>query len=95
VACRGMKAKQAHSPVAVQDIAHTFPGHPWIQSPDGQAALKRVLSAYSVHNDKVGYCRAMNNIVGLLLVAMNRCAEGRGPRCHMGPWMEPAQPRQS
>mmetsp|Transcript_23386 Transcript_23386/g.51328 ORF Transcript_23386/g.51328 Transcript_23386/m.51328 type:complete len:402 (-) Transcript_23386:579-1784(-) len=58
-----------------QDAKHTFPSHPWLQSEDGQAALIRVLSAYSVHNDKVGYCRAMNVIVGLLLVAMNRNEE--------------------
>uniref|UniRef100_A0A7S0RDZ9 Rab-GAP TBC domain-containing protein n=1 Tax=Chlamydomonas leiostraca TaxID=1034604 RepID=A0A7S0RDZ9_9CHLO len=58
-----------------QDISHTFSTHPWISSPDGQAALKRVLSAYAAHNDKVGYCRSMNNIVALLLVAMNRNEE--------------------
>lgn len=46
-----------------------------------QAALKRVLSAYAAHNDKLGYCRAMNNIVGLLLAAMNRW-EGVG--CMLG-----------
>jgi hypothetical protein len=27
-----------------------------------------VLSAYSVHNTRIGYCRAMNNIVAVLLV---------------------------
>lgn len=58
-----------------QDAPGTFPSHPWIQSDDGKAALKRVLTAYSVHNDKLGYCRAMSNIVGLLLVAMNRNEE--------------------
>ena len=36
-----------------QDCAHTFPAHPWLASEDGQAALKRVLAAYSMHNDKV------------------------------------------
>ena len=38
-----------------QDSKHTFPTHPWLSSEDGQAALKRVLSAYSVHNDKVSH----------------------------------------
>jgi hypothetical protein len=51
-----------------QDIPHTFPNHPWLQSPVGQEALRRVLSAYSVHNTRIGYCRAMNNIVAVLLV---------------------------
>lgn len=56
----------------LQDIRHTFPNHPWLQEPDGQAALRRVLAAYSVHNEEVGYCRSMNQIVALLLVALNR-----------------------
>jgi hypothetical protein len=56
-----------------QDVAATFPAHPWLQSSDGQAAVKRVLAAYTVHNDKLGYCRSMNYVVALLLVAMNRC----------------------
>ena len=38
-----------------QDSKHTFPTHPWLSSEDGQAALKRVLSAYSMHNDKVSH----------------------------------------
>jgi hypothetical protein len=58
----------------LQDIKHTFANHPWLQESDGQAALRRVLAAYSVHNPTVGYCRSMNNIVALLLVAMNRLA---------------------
>ena len=40
-------------PSSSQDCAHTFPAHPWLASEDGQAALKRVLAAYSMHNDKV------------------------------------------
>jgi hypothetical protein len=58
----------------LQDILHTFPNHPWLREPDGQAALRRVLAAFSVHNPNVGYVRSMNNIVALLLVALNRCA---------------------
>lgn len=50
-------------PAVLQDSAHTFPGHAWLASEDGQAALQRVLLAYSAHNDRVGYCRSMNNIV--------------------------------
>ncbi|KXZ54436.1 hypothetical protein GPECTOR_5g89 [Gonium pectorale] len=57
------------------DTQHTFPEHPWLSSPDGRAALSRVLQAYSVHNDRVGYVRAMNTIVGLMLVALNRNEE--------------------
>ncbi|KAG2489481.1 hypothetical protein HYH03_012117 [Edaphochlamys debaryana] len=64
-----------HKKDIITDSAHTFPDHPWLSSPDGQAALQRVLKAYSVHNDKVGYVRAMNTIVALMLVALNRNEE--------------------
>ncbi|MEW5309256.1 MAG: hypothetical protein WDW38_001154 [Sanguina aurantia] len=57
------------------DSAHTFPGHAWLASEDGQSALQRVLLAYSAHNDRVGYCRSMNNIVAMLLVMLNRNEE--------------------
>lgn len=57
------------------DLKYMFPTHPWLQSDDGKAAVKRVLSAFSVHNDAVGYCRSMNHIVAMLLVAMNRNEE--------------------
>jgi len=41
------------SPLPLQDCKGVFPSHPWLNSADGQTALKRVLSAYSIHNDKV------------------------------------------
>ena len=31
--------------------------------------------AYSMHNVRVGYCRAMNNVVSMMLVALNRNEE--------------------
>lgn len=58
----------------MQDIGHTFPNHPWLHEPDGQAALRHVLAAYSVHNEAVGYCRPLVHVVALLLVACNRSA---------------------
>lgn len=64
-----------HAVLVLQDILHTFANHPWLEEPDGQAAVKRVLAAYSVHNPEVGYCRSMNHIVALLLVALNRYAQ--------------------
>lgn len=53
----------------------SFPDHPWLSSPEGQAALNRVLAAYSVHNDRVGYVRPMNSVVALLLVVLNKSEE--------------------
>lgn len=37
--------------------------------------MRRVLGAYATHNDSVGYCSSMTNIVGILLVALNRNEE--------------------
>lgn len=58
-----------------QDCPRTFPEHPWLSGADGQAALMRVLQAYSMHNVRVGYCRAMNNVVAMMLIALNRNEE--------------------
>lgn len=54
------------------DLARTFPSHPWLDSSDGQAALRRVLVAYSLRDSHVGYCQGMNFVAGLLLLVMRR-----------------------
>lgn len=54
------------------DLARTFPSHPWLDSSDGQAALRRVLVAYSLRDSHVGYCQGMNFVAGLLLLVMKR-----------------------
>eukprot|EP00250_Pteridium_aquilinum_P005691 c15744_g1_i1 orf=358-1620(-) len=54
------------------DLARTFPSHPWLDSSDGQAALRRVLVAYSLRDSHVGYCQGMNFVAGLLLLIMKR-----------------------
>jgi hypothetical protein len=43
--------------VNVQDLGRTFPMHPWIDSADGRAALRRLLVAYSFRDSRVGYCQ--------------------------------------
>jgi hypothetical protein len=54
-----------------QDGKCAFPNHPWLQSEEGQTALRRVLAASSLHNPKVGY---------------TRCAQGReGPAAALTP----------
>ena len=40
-----------------QDVAHAFSNHSWLQSPEGQSAMRRVLAAFSVHAPGVGYTR--------------------------------------
>ncbi|CAM6124260.1 unnamed protein product [Calypogeia fissa] len=52
------------------DLARTFPTHPWVDSPDGQATLRRVLVAYSFRDSSVGYCQGMNYLAAMLLLVM-------------------------
>ncbi|MCO5583196.1 hypothetical protein L7F22_037104 [Adiantum nelumboides] len=53
-----------------QDLARTFPSHPWLDTPAGHAALRRVLVAYSFRDSQVGYCQGMNYVAALLLLVM-------------------------
>ncbi|CAN8260083.1 unnamed protein product [Cochlearia groenlandica] len=39
------------------DLPRTFPGHPWLDTPEGHAALRRVLVGYSFRDSDVGYCQ--------------------------------------
>lgn len=54
-----------------RDLNRTFPGNSHFQKEEGIAALRRVLTAYSLWNTEVGYCQSMNFIVALLLLYMN------------------------
>lgn len=50
------------------DLQRTFAANQcWINSPQGQKSLARVLLAYAVHNQSLGYCQSMTFIVGRLL----------------------------
>ena len=46
-------------PIYVQDLPRTFPGHTWLDTPEGQGALRRVLVGYSFRDSDVGYCQVM------------------------------------
>ncbi|CAD5193212.1 uncharacterized protein LOC103975109 [Musa acuminata AAA Group] len=53
-----------------QDLPRTFPSHPWLDSPEGQASLRRVLVGYSFRDSDVGYCQGLNYVAALLLLVM-------------------------
>mmetsp|Transcript_13752 Transcript_13752/g.34335 ORF Transcript_13752/g.34335 Transcript_13752/m.34335 type:complete len:647 (-) Transcript_13752:342-2282(-) len=54
-----------------KDINRTFPGHPIIAAPEGQAALRRMLRAYCAgRNPHTGYCQGMNFVGAMLLLVM-------------------------
>ncbi|MBA0548325.1 hypothetical protein Golob_019433 [Gossypium lobatum] len=52
------------------DLPRTFPGHPWLDTPQGHAALRRVLVGYSFRDSDVGYCQGLNYVAALLLLVM-------------------------
>ncbi|KAM3301536.1 growth hormone-regulated TBC protein 1 [Capsicum chacoense] len=52
------------------DLPRTFPGHPWLDTSEGHAALRRVLVAYSFRDSDVGYCQGLNYVAALLLLVM-------------------------
>ncbi|RWW24496.1 hypothetical protein BHE74_00021388 [Ensete ventricosum] len=58
----------------MQDLPRTFPSHPWLDSPEGQASLRRVLVGYSFRDSDVGYCQlllqGLNYVAALLLLVM-------------------------
>ncbi|CAM8948622.1 hypothetical protein QQ045_016913 [Rhodiola kirilowii] len=52
------------------DLPRTFPGHPWLDTPEGHSALRRVLVGYSFRDSDVGYCQGLNYVAALLLLVM-------------------------
>ncbi|XP_050206544.1 uncharacterized protein LOC126656101 [Mercurialis annua] len=52
------------------DLPRTFPGHPWLDTPEGHATLRRVLVGYSFRDSDVGYCQGLNYVAALLLLVM-------------------------
>ncbi|KAF7831634.1 TBC1 domain family member 2A [Senna tora] len=52
------------------DLPRTFPGHPWLDTTEGHAALRRVLVGYSFRDSDVGYCQGLNFVAALLLLVM-------------------------
>ncbi|KMS99094.1 hypothetical protein BVRB_3g066920 [Beta vulgaris subsp. vulgaris] len=52
------------------DLPRTFPGHSWLDTPEGHAALRRVLVGYSFRDSYVGYCQGLNYVAALLLLVM-------------------------
>jgi len=41
---------------SMQDLPRTFPGHPALDE-EGRNSLRRILTAYALHNPSVGYCQ--------------------------------------
>ncbi|KAK9832050.1 hypothetical protein WJX81_002190 [Elliptochloris bilobata] len=56
------------------DLPRTFPANAWVAGAAGQAALRRVLLAFSAHAPSMGYCQGMNYLAAMALLAL-ACAE--------------------
>ena len=59
----------------MQDLPRTFPANAWVSSPEGQASLRHVLLAFSVHKPDVGYCQSMNYVAAMLLLCLDLSEE--------------------
>jgi len=73
-----VQAGRATSPFVHQiklDVPRTFPNCDWIQNDDGQAALRRVLTAFAHHNPLIGYCQGMNFVAAMLLIVLGHDEE--------------------
>jgi hypothetical protein len=67
-----MEGKSNVSTVQIErDLLRTFPDHPLYTTQEGISSLRRVLTAFSVHNKEIGYCQSMNFICGLLLLFLD------------------------
>lgn len=55
-----------------KDLDRTFPEHEYFNlNGNGEASLRRILSAYALHNPIVGYCQSLNFICGMMLLLMD------------------------
>jgi hypothetical protein len=56
----------------MKDLDRTFPNLPFLNKDQygdiGQKALMNILQAFSIYNEKVGYCQSMNFVVGFILL---------------------------
>ncbi|KAF5833418.1 RabGAP/TBC protein [Dunaliella salina] len=57
------------------DLPRTFVNHPWLMAPEGQAVLRTVLLAFSLHDPKLGYCQGLNYVAALFLLASGQDSE--------------------
>ncbi|KAH0452125.1 hypothetical protein IEQ34_019424 [Dendrobium chrysotoxum] len=53
------------------DLPRTFPTHPWLETPEGQATLRHVLIGYSFRDSEVGYCQGFE-LCGRIVVISNK-----------------------
>eukprot|EP00798_Chlamydomonas_sp_ICE-L_P017893 gene17893-24285_t len=67
---------------AKRDLPRTFPEQAWVASEEGQESLRYVLVGFSTHFRKLGYCQALNWVVAMILLCVdkkrNSGLEGKG-----------------
>ncbi|KAI8462415.1 MAG: rab-GTPase-TBC domain-containing protein [Monoraphidium minutum] len=65
---RCMGGVEAVDDVIARDLGRTFPEHPLFVAGEGQARLGRLLRAYALHDEEVGYCQGQAFAAGMLLM---------------------------
>jgi hypothetical protein len=53
-----------------KDLDRTFPEHTYFDAEEGREGMRRVLTAFAVHNIDIGYCQSLNFIAGMMLLFM-------------------------
>lgn len=53
-----------------KDLDRTFPGHDYFSTPEAIMSLRRVLTAFAMKNEQIGYCQSLNFLAGAMLLFM-------------------------
>lgn len=54
-----------------KDVDRTFPEHKYFEpAGHGENSLRRILQAFAVHNQDIGYCQSLNFVAGMMLILL-------------------------
>lgn len=53
-----------------KDLDRTFPGHDYFNTAEAIICLRRVLTAFALKNEHIGYCQSLNFMAGAMLLFM-------------------------
>ncbi|GBG24943.1 TBC1 domain family member 8B [Hondaea fermentalgiana] len=71
VACATSGEAPEMGEIIERDLHRTFPTNYHFENEEGITRMRRVLTAYSLRNEAIGYCQSMNFLVAVLLLHMD------------------------